>query len=195
MLKRNKLLIAFLVATVICASVGFAAVMDDLTATGDPELDLTAGDILDQTFEADIHFVALANDAVQYSYTSGSGVSAALSADTVTGNSNVAGSNDTLTFTFEATNNAFQEVDDTVTITAKIVNEGDTIANVTVNTSTYSNDYVSVTHVLSNGESLEKNEEATLVITVKLLKIPAGDTIDLGTYTATIVAKPASPAN
>ncbi len=190
MLKRSKLLIAFLVVTVVCASIGFAAVSDTLTADGTVKVnvDPTENPEINQQFDADVYF---------QSVTLPDGVAYVGTAPTFDAETPVDDIDFTLT-TGEAGSevNALSAQGDTVTITAVIKNASQvqkvklTTADTTIGTENVEN-CVSVVASFT-GEvktiTIDPGETTTLKIVVTLDKIPDVN-IDT-TFTVSVQADP-----
>ncbi len=152
MLKRSKLLIAFLVVTVICASIGFAAVSDTLNAGGKVSVNATNSEAQEQ-FEANIKFSAV--DKEEYATIDTEG--------------------DTLTITLPDT--VLQKETDTYTVTATVSNENATDASFTVSEVTNAaSKWISITAVAENGETtIAGGGTVKVVITFTLDTMPAGN--------------------
>ncbi len=181
MLKRSKLLVAFLLVTVICASVGFASVSDTLTADGKVNVNVDNNTELEEQFNADVYFSEVTLPA---------GVAYVGETPTFT-NANV----DAISFTLTDTNgNALKKQGDTVTITAKIKNASTVqavklsaaIDNANLGTTNVAN-CISITH--SVDASVTAGGEATLTITVTMNKVPDVSISD-ATFKVTVTAEP-----
>ncbi len=172
MLKRSKILVAFLVVTVLCASVGFAAVSDNLNATGKLSVDVTNSEIVED-FNADVFFSGIPEAE--------EGVTATIGTDT-----------DELSI--QIANTVLTSVGDSTTIKVTIENAGAYAVNLATPTTTNEAiaNYASVTAALG-ATSLAADggaDTTTLTITVTLTAIPAASFTDLG-FSAQVVATPA----
>ncbi len=191
MLKRSKLLVAFLVVTVVCASIGFAAVSDTLTVGGNMSVALTD---IDASFDEDVYFSAASVDATATTHPTGTDSAALVAADVETDDA------DTVTITISE--GALTNVGDKVVIKATITNAStaqavlvkDKTAVVAATGSAASTDVACFTVTTSiddtNGATIAHTTNNTLevTITVTLVKIPSA--AFTGTVTVTFEATP-----
>ncbi len=182
MLKRNKVLVAFIVVAVLCMSIGFAAISDTLYVSGNMSLNVADEGPLDKEFEQKVYFtnaIAVASDKITVS---------AIGDDS----EDEAGNNDKYSFTLDA--KAFEKITDSVTLTVDIKNENTADASVTVNTITEGAlaDFISVTATIDNASTatVEANKTKTLTIVVTLDKIP--QTASTSEISFNLTAKPAT---
>ncbi len=172
MLKRNKVLVAFMLVAVLCMSIGFAAVSDTLTANG--KLSLTVGENseLANEFDADVYFSSASNGSTN-------GVTAEVNSD-----------NDKVDITIAK--NVFTKVNQEVTVTATIKNAGEYAVTLETPTKVESDisKYVQITETELANTSLTADAETTLTITLKLIAIPADDVANAA-FSVSVVAKPA----
>ncbi len=170
MLKRSKLLVAFLVVTVLCAGIGFAAVSDTLNVAGSLSVNVDSDIVIDE-FNADVYFTSVENTAT--------GITATV--DSV--------DDDKVNITIDDT--VLTSVGSTAVIVANIKNAGE--YTVTLNTPTTSNEdfanYATVTAELGNS-TLTGGDSTTLTITVELTAIPAESFTDYA-FSVTVIANPA----
>ncbi len=178
MLKRSKLLIAFLVVTVICASVGFAAVSDTLTANGTWKMTVGGGEsgepdetnpfqmaFEDAVYLTDVNVTSSPNQTTAVTATIGSGEKP-----------------DEMTITIP--DGAFTAVGNKAIITVKVNNASTAqaiSATATVDQANV-NSYATITAAFENNTTTTEiaaatttNGTATLTITVELTKIPSAD--------------------
>ncbi len=155
MLKRSKLLVAFLVVTVICASVGFAAVSDILTVDGTFVVDV---DEIQNEFNADVQFVSATAVATQNSDVTIANPSVANDGEDV---------NDKLTVTIPT--GALTRVNDTVVVTAVVKNDNTKDAVVTLTNATTIADVISVAVTET---TITAGQSGNVVITFTLIDIP-----------------------
>ncbi len=160
MLKRTKVLIALLVVTVICASIGFAAVSDTLTVDGTFVVNV---DEIQEDFNADVQFVSATAVATQNSDVEITDPSVA------NDNSDV---NDKLTVTIPT--GALTRVNDTVVVTAVVKNQNTKDAVVTLTQNTTITGVVSVTVTET---TITAGQQGNVTITFTLTDIP-DDTIN-----------------
>ncbi len=172
MLKRSKLLVAFLVVTVICASVGFAAVADELLVDGSIALPV----LEDSAFDTYVSFTGTPDKA-----TTGNADASKVTASV---------SGDTLTVDIE--DGALTAKGETITVTATI--ESTYVGTVTLaaETPVLSNNienYITVTPSFTTGSITSAGtavtDTLTVVITVTELPLEA---IANGTFDITINA-------
>ncbi len=164
MLKRSKFLIAFLVVTVICASVGFAAVSDTLKTSGTFKVDADNTEAANQ-FDANIYFSEV---SVTNTMTIGND-------NSVTGTEKATDVNDTLTIAVP--DNTLNKVGDKYTVTATVKNDNSSTASISVTNSTNTaSEYVTVTVTAANNAT-EIAANDTLVYTIELVmvKVPSAD--------------------
>ncbi len=179
MLKRSKLLVAFLVVTVLCASVGFAAVTDTFTVTGTVDVNAASGTVFDK-------YVVFSTETTDTTVVGSTGV-------TINSNA-VSFSDDTIEITVPGT--AFTDKGQTITVTAKIKSTytGGSVTLSGTDTVKLENldDVASVqasfdkTTIDASNQSTD-DDVATLTIVITLNEIPA-DSIINGKITGTITA-------
>ncbi len=176
MLKRSKLLIALLVVTVVCASIGFAVVNDELTVTGDFKIDV---DNIEADFDADVQFVSASITAATHTDVMDSDVS--VTQDNV----------DQITFDIPAT--ALIQVNDYIEITAVVSNANTMDAVISLNTASATlHEVVGVTMTTT---TIDAGESGNVVIRLTLNDIPETSIgIDTeATYTITLDVASATP--
>ncbi len=176
MLKRSKLLIALLVVTVVCASIGFAAVSDSLSANGTWNMTLGGSDDpFQEEFAADVYFTnaVLGTGTVSSATTTGDAPTVVLSID-----DDNSETDDKLNITIN--NGAFTAPNQKIIVEATIVNASTTTdAKVTVGeiNKTAVSAFANVEASVSNNGDIAKGGEntVTLTITITLNSIPATD--------------------
>ncbi len=194
MLKRNKVLIAFLVVAVLIASVGFAAVADDLILKGNITLNLSDGESegetkspLDEEFEANVYWAEYKGATP-----APTGVTGTIdSTDT-----------DTLTISLDAT--ALTKIGQSVTVNATIGNKNmqkvkvDATAKATGDITKYVE--VKVEPVTGTDIIVDASTDGTTAqtvevkITYKLIAVPAdNNSTKTGEYSLTLTATPVDP--
>ncbi len=169
MIKRNKVLVAFMLVAVLCMSIGFAAVSDTLNVSGKLSMDVTNNEIVEE-FNADVYFKSVAQPET--------GVTASVNAS----------DNDLVDIAID--NTVLTKVGDSTVITATIENAGEyavTLATPTTSNTAIAN-YATVTAELAAIE-LAAGGTTTLTITVKLTAIPAESFNDYA-FSAAVVATP-----
>ncbi len=179
MLKRNKVLVAFMLVAVLCMSIGFAAISDTLTASGTLGLNVGEDSELNKDFNEDVYFSAVATPT-----TTNNADASGVSADIDTNN------NDQINITIADT--TFTAVEQTVTIVATITNEAPYAVALATPVIVNTNDqYFTVTGTLGNSTLDATNGTTTLTIVVELDALPA--TALTGAQFSVSVA--ATPAN
>ncbi len=177
MLKRNKMLVAFMMVAVLCMSVGFAALTDELTADGTVSLKVVSEEGGEETeigkqYDADVYFKSA-------STTEQSGVEVAVD------------SNDKDNIDITIGEAVYTEVGQTVTVTAVIVNDGEYA--VTLDTPVVTDENIKTyftTEANLETTTLESEKTATLTIKLTLEKIPAENIVEKG-FSVKVVATPA----
>lgn len=156
MKNRRIVVVAIMLAAVLCLGVGYAALQETLTATG--KVNVTIFDV-DWKADSAAGFSPVINDA-----------------------------NDTLTFTVPDT--VLQEVGDTVTINATIVNCDQRYpANITVNNSVSKDNYTVTVATAADATTVPAGGELAVTITIKLNSMPTVDLVnDEFSFTITAAA-------
>ncbi len=177
MKNRRTVVVAFMLIAVLLLGVGYAALTDNLTLTGEATANTTASQA---TWETDIYFA-----------------NAKISA--TTGNSSAAdkiavGTSNNDSVHFEVFSLA--KKGETVTFTVDIINDGVTgyDANITMDNGYPTNtnaEYFKVTYDYGNAV-VPVGGSLTVTITVELLKNPAENTV--ASFTANLTATSAEPA-
>ncbi len=175
MLKRNKILVAFIAVTVLCASIGFAAISDTLNVSGSVALNLDSTGELNQEFDKNVVF------------TNPMGTTASVTT------SEISTDGDKYTFAIDAS--AFNKVGDSVTVTVDIRNDNSTDAALKVNNITEGDlaDDITVSALFAGSASsatVGSEKTTTLTITVTLEKVP--QTTASSNISFTITATPAA---
>ncbi len=185
MLKRNKFLVIFLVLTVVCASIGFAAVADDLFVKGTASIDVSAAD---SEFEADVYF-----ESVTSVVASNTSQNPSLSAEVDSSD----GTKDTIALNIPST--AWGSVGDTVTLTAVVTNKNDLAADLTIALADDTDNkvdmskYVSV--ALGNTKTAAAGTDTTIEIIFKLKALPDTTISADNNYVVTLTATSVNPTN
>ncbi len=186
MLKRSKLLVVFLVVTVICASIGFAAVSDELTASGGFAFDAnnTNQELVDQV-NTNVQFV---QDQTKIEVTSGNGTGGAV----VVSNVDAENVNDQLTITIPES--VLLKQGDVVKVTATIKNDNKAPVSLTiygldsVNNGAYK-DYISVA-TTGSANRIDGDKTAVVYFIFTLNRVPATSiSTEQGTFTFTVTAE------
>ncbi len=168
MLKRSKILVAFLVVTVVCASVGFAVVTDTLTADGTVKLDATA---IQKQLDTEVYFTGVSATAT-LSNTSATGTATAA----INGTEDKLNDNVTITIG----EGSLLKINDTATVTVNIHNAS-TAQKVKVNTitATVEDDSKAESKCFSitattadNATEIAAGGDLVLTIVVKLVQLP-----------------------
>ncbi len=179
MLKRNKVLVAFMLVAVLCMSIGFAAISDTLTAGGNVDI-AYSGDALNEQLDKQIKFTNVTKNT-------GTGVNT-----NVTANINTSGDSDTITIDIPA--DALVEQGKTIVFVATVSNESKVqAANLAVSVSNGQSIENGTVTVAATPASTTVAADGTtdITITVTLAKIPAAAITD-GAFTVTIEATPAN---
>ncbi len=184
MLKRSKLLVAFLVVTIICASVGFAAVTDSLFVKGTAGIDVSAAE---SEFDGDVYFASVTSVV-------GSNVrnNASLSASVDETNDPT---KDTIALNIPA--DAWASVGDTVTLTAVVQNTNDLDAALSValaddsDTTNDMSQYISV--ALGTTTTATAKGETTIEIIFTLKALPSATIDTANSYVVTLTASSVNP--
>ncbi len=187
MLKRNKVLVAFMVVAVLCMSIGFAAIADNLFVDGTINLDVKENGPLDKEFETNIYFNA---DGVVAADKGTANTAPTVTSVTATrGQDSESQDNDKITVTIPE--GAFTAVGQKITVTATIKNDSTTKANLKYESiaNTTMGSYVEITTDWTNSESsVNANGTTTITVTFTLKQVPANTAT--GTFGFTIVAEP-----
>ncbi len=169
MLKRSKVLVMLLVITVLCASIGFAALSDTLNVSGKLSMNIENSEIVEE-FNADVYFQSVKSQE--------NGITASVNSE----------DDDLVDIAID--NTVLTKVNDTAVVIATIKNAGEYA--VTLKTPTTVNteiaNYATVTAQLAATE-LAAGETTTLTITVTLTAIPANSFDDYA-FSAAVVAEP-----
>ncbi len=179
MLKRSKLLVAFLAVTVVCASIGFAAVQTTLTANG------TAGvsaDDLSEELGANVAFLDTGLTATPtLQGTANAGAEATIVLDTTDTDK------DTLTLTIPA--GILKAPGDKVTFKATIQNKNDQSVALAaaLDSSVTVDSCITVTPTVA--DTVAANDTTELTVVVALASIPT-DTITTS-FKVVVTATPA----
>ncbi len=180
MLKRNKMLVAFMLVAVLCMSIGFAAISDTLTASGTLGLNVDANGELNEDFNEDVYFSAVSDTIGQTNNAVTTGVSAAVDTS----------DNDKINITIADT--TFTAVGQTVTITATIANEAPyAVALATPVITNANSQYFTVTGTLDANTLAATNGTTTLTIVVELDALPAA-TLSDAQFSVSVAATPAN---
>ncbi len=175
MLKRNKVLVAFMLVAVLCMSIGFAAISDTLYVGGTVNLDLSDGGELDKEFNENVYFVsAMTTDSKVTTSTIG----ADEAGDT----------NDKYTFVIDAS--AFNNVGDSQAVTVSVQNDNNVDATLTLSAVTEGAlaNFITVTPAINT--TVAAGQANQMTITVTLDSVPANTAT--GEISFTIEAVPAN---
>ncbi len=175
MLKRNKVLVAFMLVAVLCMSIGFAAISDTLYVNGSMSLELKDGGTLDEEFDSNVYFVSAMATTANVTTSS-------ITAD------DAGDENDKYTFVIDPV--AFAKAGDSVTITVGVKNENTAAAKLTLSSVVEGAlaDFITVTPTLA--QTVAANGTETLTIVVTLDSIP--QTASTSSISFTIDAIPAA---
>ncbi len=158
MLKRNKVLVAFMLVAVLCMAIGFAAISDTLYVSGTAGLSIEDGSAFDEEFEKNVYFV----DAMA--------VAGNVSVSKIESDED-GDEKDKYTFAIDAA--AFNKVGATQAVTVWVQNNNNIAANLKVSTVEEGTlaDYIEVTPKLDT-TSVAAGAKTQLTITVELKKVP-----------------------
>ncbi len=177
-------MIAFLLLTVMCIGVGFAAVSDTLTVDG--KVNVTADNFKDE-FDGDVYFASASNAVGGETYT---GVTAVV--DTT---------NDSTkdTVKIEVAGTAFTEGKKQVKATFTITNESvlEQAAEVTVTIAGFTGEnakYLTLELDKTDAQEIAAGDSVVYTVTIKLIKIPENDLSNVA-FTLTFDAVPVVAAD
>ncbi len=162
MLKRSKLLVAFLIVTVLCAGIGFAAVTDTLSFDGSVAM---SAEKIEEQLNTEVKFTNVSTVALP------NGATGAATAA-------INGDEDNVTLTIGE--NCLVAIGDTATVTVDILNASTSQA-VKVNT---------ITAQVLSGETESVHFDITATTANNATEIAAGETLTL-TVVVTLVQLPA----
>lgn len=183
MKTKRTVIIVSLVAAILCAGIGFAAINDQLTVTG--KVSVGAND-----FAPNVHFL---NDGISVDYSVANGASTGVTYDVVDESSDAGDDLDKFTITVPST--VLTSKDDKVTVVVPITNASDTYrAKVTLNSeASVADGLYSVTCSWNDGSSnpaiIDKSgSRKEVAIEIKLLKTPTS-AINNNTFSITYTAE------
>ncbi len=182
MLKRSKILMMFMLVAVVCMSIGFAALTDELTATGDltwvvPDSTTDPTNPTVVNFDEDVYFSAV-DSSIGGNAADKSKVVVVF--DTSTTNVD--------TFDIAIGDGVFTNAQQNVNVTATIKNDSDYKVDVKVETID-PHAYFTVEGVLG-AASIEAGQTTTLNVTITLDALPPVD-ITAEAFTVKVTATPA----